>query len=200
VDAANLKAGYRLLGSSGNWLEVKQIRRTSELLQAYNLTVADFHTYFVKGEEGQEGVWVHNDCWSTLPKEAIATGKTTPDGRPLYAFKGADGKQVTAYQGKGEDTKWYGPKIYSPDLPVPRGVEVKSPPEPAAPQPTLSYVDQAYELGYVRKIAPQRAPFDSHGQEVYFNGKSYITPDIDAHNVSGGWKMFNLKGQNWNIS
>jgi hypothetical protein len=50
-------------------------------------------------------------------------------------------------------------------------------------------------LGYVRKIAPQRAPFNSHGKEVYFNGKSYITPDIDAHNVSGGWKMFNLKGQ-----
>jgi filamentous hemagglutinin len=54
VDAANLKAGYRLLGSSGNWLEVKQIRRTSELVQAYNLTVANFHTYFVKARKGKK--------------------------------------------------------------------------------------------------------------------------------------------------
>ncbi|SFQ75401.1 filamentous hemagglutinin, partial [Variovorax sp. OK605] len=121
VDAANLKTGYRLLGSSGNWLEVVQIGRTKDVLQAYNLTVADFHTYFVKGEGGQEGVWVHNNCWDRLPGDAVATGKTTPDGRMLYAFKDADGKYVTAYQGEGSDTKWYNPKEYSPNSPVPTG-------------------------------------------------------------------------------
>ncbi|HFC6752990.1 TPA: polymorphic toxin-type HINT domain-containing protein [Neisseria meningitidis] len=32
-------------------------------LKAYNLTVADWHTYFVKGNQAEtEGVWVHNDC------------------------------------------------------------------------------------------------------------------------------------------
>ncbi|HFC8523342.1 TPA: polymorphic toxin-type HINT domain-containing protein [Neisseria subflava] len=32
-------------------------------LKAYNLTVADWHTYFVKGDKAEtEGVWVHNDC------------------------------------------------------------------------------------------------------------------------------------------
>ncbi|WP_431331347.1 DUF6531 domain-containing protein [Streptomyces sp. IPPR8] len=55
--------------------------------------------------------------------------------------------------------------------------------------------DRAAELGYKRRISPQKAPFHSHGQEVFFNGKNYITPDIDGHNVSDGWKMFNKKGQ-----
>lgn len=200
IDAGNLKIGYRLLGSAGRWLEVSGLERTQEPLQAYNLTVADFHTYFIRGESGQEGVWVHNDCWSALPKEAIATGKTTPDGRLLYTFKGADGKKVTAYQGKDGDTRWYDPRVYAPDLPVPRGIAVKSPPEsvvvpPSVLPPVPSRADQASALGYDRQIAPQRAPFNSHGQEVYFDGKNYITPDIDAHNVSGGWKMFNLKGK-----
>ncbi|MBG8948962.1 septum formation inhibitor Maf, partial [Neisseria meningitidis] len=32
-------------------------------LKAYNLTVADWHTYFVKGSQAEtEGVWVHNSC------------------------------------------------------------------------------------------------------------------------------------------
>ena len=32
-------------------------------LKAYNLTVADWHTYFVKGNQAEtEGVWVHNAC------------------------------------------------------------------------------------------------------------------------------------------
>ncbi|UUA06633.1 DUF6531 domain-containing protein [Streptomyces sp. CRCS-T-1] len=55
--------------------------------------------------------------------------------------------------------------------------------------------DRAAELGYRRRISPQKAPFHSHGQEVFFNGKNYITPDVDGHNVSDGWKMFNKKGQ-----
>ncbi|CAL9560519.1 DUF6531 domain-containing protein [Streptomyces sp. enrichment culture] len=55
--------------------------------------------------------------------------------------------------------------------------------------------DRAAELGYKRRISPQKAPFHSHGQEVFSNGKNYITPDVDGHNVSDGWKMFNKKGQ-----
>ncbi|MEV2251108.1 DUF6531 domain-containing protein [Streptomyces sp. NPDC050147] len=55
--------------------------------------------------------------------------------------------------------------------------------------------DRAAELGYKTRIPTQRAPFDSHGQEVFSNGKKYISPDVDGHNVSDGWKMFNRKGQ-----
>jgi hypothetical protein len=194
VDAANLKVGYRLLGSEGNWLEVSRLKRTQEPLRAYSLTVSDFHTYFVKGKDGLDGVWVHNDCWSELPKDAVATGKTTPDGRTLYTFKDAEGKQVTAY--RGSQDRWYDPKVYAPGLPVSSGIAVKSTPKPIIGRlPTITRADQASSLGFDRRISPSRVPFNSHGQEAYFDGKNYITPDVDAHNVSGGWKMFNSKGE-----
>ncbi|WP_412548601.1 toxin C-terminal domain-containing protein [Pseudomonas sp. MWU13-2105] len=54
--------------------------------------------------------------------------------------------------------------------------------------------DAAADLGYSQRIPPQKAPFDSHGQSVFYNGKQYITPDIDGHNVSDGWKVFDKKG------
>jgi hypothetical protein len=54
--------------------------------------------------------------------------------------------------------------------------------------------DRAATLGYTTRISAQKAPFDSHGQEVFTNGKSYITPDVDGHNVTNGWKMFNRRG------
>ncbi|MGW5392813.1 polymorphic toxin-type HINT domain-containing protein, partial [Streptomyces koyangensis] len=55
--------------------------------------------------------------------------------------------------------------------------------------------DRAGALGYRTRIPAQKAPFNSHGQVVFSNGKNYITPDVDGHNVTGGWKMFNRRGQ-----
>lgn len=54
--------------------------------------------------------------------------------------------------------------------------------------------DRAASLGYKTRIPPQSAPFHSHGQDVFSNGKGYISPDADGHNVSGGWKVFNRRG------
>jgi hypothetical protein len=53
---------------------------------------------------------------------------------------------------------------------------------------------EAAELGYRTRFPPQSAPFDSHGQSVFFDEKNYITRDVDAH-VGGIWKMFNRKGE-----
>ncbi|MFY1678345.1 ricin-type beta-trefoil lectin domain protein [Streptomyces sp. WMMC905] len=55
--------------------------------------------------------------------------------------------------------------------------------------------DRARALGYRTRIPAQKAPFNSHGQVVFSNGKNYITPDVDGHNVADGWKMFNRRGQ-----
>ncbi|MFF6787331.1 polymorphic toxin-type HINT domain-containing protein, partial [Streptomyces sp. NPDC012510] len=55
--------------------------------------------------------------------------------------------------------------------------------------------DRAGALGYRTRIPAQKAPFNSHGQVVFSNGKNYITPDVDGHNVTDGWKMFNRRGQ-----
>jgi filamentous hemagglutinin len=55
--------------------------------------------------------------------------------------------------------------------------------------------ERAKELGYDRRIPAQKLPFDSHGQPGYFDGKNYITPDVDGHSATNGWKMFNKKGK-----
>jgi hypothetical protein len=51
----------------------------------------------------------------------------------------------------------------------------------------------AAALGYGRRIPAQKAPFNTHGQPVFFNGKNYISPDVDMHN-GGVWKMFDKRG------
>ena len=71
INAEHLKAGYKLLGENNHWQEVQQITIQAEKLQAFNLTVANDHTYFIKGTSPNvQGVWVHNDCWLKLPENA----------------------------------------------------------------------------------------------------------------------------------
>ena len=63
IKAEDLKAGSRLFAENGAGQTVQSVTVKQEPLQAYNLTVADWHTYFVKGDKAEtEGVWVHNDC------------------------------------------------------------------------------------------------------------------------------------------
>ena len=63
IKAEDLKAGSRLFAENGAEQTVQSVTVKQEPLQAYNLTVADWHTYFVKGEKAEtEGVWVHNEC------------------------------------------------------------------------------------------------------------------------------------------
>ncbi|WP_373323497.1 HINT domain-containing protein [Neisseria maigaei] len=63
VKAEDLKAGIRLLSESGAEQTVQSVTVKPKPLKAYNLTVADWHTYFVKGNQAEtEGVWVHNAC------------------------------------------------------------------------------------------------------------------------------------------
>ena len=52
----------------------------------------------------------------------------------------------------------------------------------------------AKKLGYDRRVAPNKTPFNSHGQPAFFNGVDYITPDVDGHNVTEGWKKISKKG------
>jgi filamentous hemagglutinin len=62
VDAANLKAGYRLLNDDGSWASVTGITVEQAPLSAYNMKVEGYHTYFVTGSVDASPVWVHNDC------------------------------------------------------------------------------------------------------------------------------------------
>ncbi|WP_304673321.1 polymorphic toxin MafB class 1 [Neisseria polysaccharea] len=63
IQAGRLKKGDTLLSESGAKQTVQNITFKQQPLKAYNLTVADWHTYFVKGSQAEtEGVWVHNEC------------------------------------------------------------------------------------------------------------------------------------------
>ena len=63
IQAGRLKKGDTLLSESGAKQTVQNITLKQQPLKAYNLTVADWHTYFVKGDRAEtEGVWVHNSC------------------------------------------------------------------------------------------------------------------------------------------
>ncbi|MFD5343302.1 polymorphic toxin-type HINT domain-containing protein [Streptomyces anulatus] len=58
TDAGNLKAGDVLRAADGTSVEISQVRRWQKLQPAYNLTVADLHTYYVLA--GATPVLVHN--------------------------------------------------------------------------------------------------------------------------------------------
>ncbi len=61
IDAVGLRPGDLLLQDDGEWSEVVSVVATDAPLQAFNLSVAEFHTYFVAGELGEDAVWVHNN-------------------------------------------------------------------------------------------------------------------------------------------
>ncbi len=67
IQAQNLQRGDLLLTDSGSTAEVITLEIKDEPLKAYNLTVDEYHTYFVKGgviSDNISAVWVHNDCGS----------------------------------------------------------------------------------------------------------------------------------------
>ncbi len=106
VDASELKAGYKLLNDDQSWSEVVSISVETKSFTAYNLTVDDYHTYFVKGESSREvrPVWVHNDCWDSKPdsaegltdtKDPISTNLSQPGG-----LNATEGDRVVKPNGK----------------------------------------------------------------------------------------------------
>lgn len=78
IPSGSLKTGDVLLSENGAAQTVQSVETKAEKLTAYNLTVANFHTYFVKGaESGADAVWVHNDCDPAdrpdAPKKEVVT-------------------------------------------------------------------------------------------------------------------------------
>lgn len=75
VEAANLQKGQLLLNADGSTSIIADVKRHDEKLLAYNITVQDFHTYFVKGIGAHNtAVWVHNECASDFEKRLSRIG------------------------------------------------------------------------------------------------------------------------------
>lgn len=58
--ARNIKEGDEVLTSDGTTQKVTSVRTYEEAGFAYNCEVEGFHTYFVAGDDGAPGIWVHN--------------------------------------------------------------------------------------------------------------------------------------------
>ena len=66
ISAADLTPGDRLVTADRSFAEVVAVRsEPQDNFKAYNLSVTDYETFFVRGDMDAEPVWVHNsgsDC------------------------------------------------------------------------------------------------------------------------------------------
>ncbi|WP_060819076.1 polymorphic toxin-type HINT domain-containing protein [Paenibacillus riograndensis] len=71
-----------LVQSDGNTLEITSIELLHKHVTVYNMTVDDFHTYFVS----DLGIWVHNsECGVTISKAAARVAKKlSPEAKKGY--------------------------------------------------------------------------------------------------------------------
>ncbi len=102
TQAENLKAGDNLLSENGQTQTVQSVTIKRKPLTAYNLTVADWHTYFVKGKNGvAEAVWVHNDCPTIYKRPNNATTKAQREsvqGKPCVDCGNTANKMVADHK------------------------------------------------------------------------------------------------------
>lgn len=85
----NLKVGDLLVQSDGNTLKIESIELEQKHVTVYNMTVDEFHTYFVS----DLGIWVHNTnpCWGKM------------SAGDLKKLAQADQKDIKAIKGNAND-------------------------------------------------------------------------------------------------
>lgn len=101
VGAKDIEIGHRLIDDKGNYQTVIAIHTEATPLNSYNLEVDTDHTFFIKGIDGTQSVWVHNkDCWVDIPNNARQkqVGNNTvyefdDNGRTVQVIKNPDWKQ-----------------------------------------------------------------------------------------------------------
>ncbi|KJD42567.1 polymorphic toxin-type HINT domain-containing protein [Paenibacillus terrae] len=69
----DLQIGDLLVQTDGNNLEIHSIEKLQKRVMVYNITVDDFHTYYVS----DIGIWVHNAECSLSAKTLATMGKTS---------------------------------------------------------------------------------------------------------------------------
>lgn len=120
VAALDLRPGERLFDADGGWSSVVDLRVADRPLDAYNLTIANFHTYFVKQATGDytEPVWVHNECrvpvssFEQARNEALdLIGTIDPATRTPFVAKNVGGNnalagKVVGFEGYRPDGTW----------------------------------------------------------------------------------------------
>ena len=60
LPAGFLEVGQQVVGKDSEWTTVEATGETGKVATVYNCRIADYHTYFVGGEEWGFSVWAHN--------------------------------------------------------------------------------------------------------------------------------------------
>uniref|UniRef100_UPI0024A7176A polymorphic toxin-type HINT domain-containing protein n=1 Tax=Pelagibius sp. Alg239-R121 TaxID=2993448 RepID=UPI0024A7176A len=87
VQTSALAANDKIESLEGDDLVVQSMSLRAGTFSAYNFEVADFHTYFV----GDDGAWVHNDCWTSVSFKGLAKNRalgSLTDAELNKAFNG----------------------------------------------------------------------------------------------------------------
>lgn len=87
TDVNSLKVGDKLLSENNTWQTVQSIKVSQEPITAYNLTVNNNHTFFVKESGGKYGVWVHNSNVCYLPAPMTAQQRRNSAGKAFSSTK-----------------------------------------------------------------------------------------------------------------
>jgi len=83
IDAANLSLGDQLLNAKSGYSTVVEITHLNTRLQAYNLSVKDFNTFFISAPGSATAYWVHNNCFNidAIKNDPVALERLTEDVR-----------------------------------------------------------------------------------------------------------------------
>lgn len=89
-----------MLNDDGSWAEVVSSRTLAQPLRAYNLTIKDFHTYFVAANENAAPVWVHNICGPRLGR--TVPGNVISEADRVKNLPGSTAGKSFSYDGGGK--------------------------------------------------------------------------------------------------
>ena len=101
VDAQHLQVGDELLSTDNQWQTVEAVVIEDKPLDAFNLSVDEYATYFVAGDAGADAVWVHNSCADRIPDGYRWTRNHTDFDQPTFS----DGNGNIWY--RGHDGRYY---------------------------------------------------------------------------------------------
>jgi len=165
VDAEHLRPGQWLLNAEGGWSEVVNVSIEPQVLTAYNLNVADFHTFFVKGSADKENVapiWVHNNCFDELPNGSNRLiDSYTRYGQPRYETP--DGRVY--YQ--GQDGRYYLESKYPPSPPPTITKPTKAPSEIAEPRGRRTQIREEDDFETQRSLRRENEAADILARKGY---------------------------------
>jgi hypothetical protein len=98
VAAGRLEVGDIVVGYDGQHSTIEDLHDTGAYETVYNVRIADYHTYFVGGEEWGFSVWAHNTCYEI---RQIAEGKFGLFNRTTGEAVTLEGKAITANSAEG---------------------------------------------------------------------------------------------------